>query len=78
VKIEVFKGCCGGNDVTNLVKRIVSEQGIAAEIIEINDMKESLSRGIMSTPAIAVNGIVVAAGRTPSYDTIVKYLNKKG
>jgi len=71
MKIEVFgSGCSKCTELYDIVKDVISKAGKEAEIIKVNDMKEIVSRGIMRTPALAVNGKVLCAGRIPKPEEV--------
>lgn len=40
--------------------------GIEANIVKIEDINEIINRGVVSTPAVAINGKVILAGKIPS------------
>ena len=71
MKIEIFgSGCSNCTKVYEIVEEVISKSGIDADIIKVTDMKEIVSRGIMRTPALAVNGKVVCAGRIPKIQEV--------
>ena len=75
IKIEVLgMGCCSCSKLHDTVKEVVLELGIEAEIVKVDDMKAVLEKGVMTTPALVVNGVVKVAGRNPSKDEIRRYL----
>ena len=50
------------------------ELGIAYEIEKVCDINKIATMGIMITPALVVDGVVKAAGKVPSKETIKKCL----
>jgi small redox-active disulfide protein 2 len=48
----------------------VRQTGIDAEVSKVADISEIIALGVMTTPAIVVNGQTVVAGRIPSLDEI--------
>lgn len=71
MKIEVFgSGCSNCTKVYAIVDEVISKSGIDAEVIKVTEMKEIVSRGIMRTPALAVNGKVVCTGRIPKVQEV--------
>lgn len=71
MKIEVFgSGCCNCTKLYEIVEGVIGRTGTDAEIVKVSDMKEIVSRGIMRTPALAVNGKVVCAGRVPKTEEV--------
>lgn len=77
MKIEVFgSGCCKCTELYDIVNDVISRAGIGAEIIKVSDLKEIVSRGIMRTPALAINGKVVCAGRIPKPEEVKGWIKK--
>ena len=52
----------------------IKELGIEAEIEKISDIKEIMNFGVMSTPAIAIDGKVISAGKVLKPEEIKKHL----
>lgn len=48
------------------IKKAIEETGSDATVDKVEDMKEIMSYGVMSTPALVVDGDVVSAGKLPS------------
>ena len=58
-------GCASCKKLHEMVQDAVKELNIEAEILYITDMSEIMQAGIMSTPALMVNGKVKTMGRLP-------------
>ncbi|HYH03589.1 MAG TPA: thioredoxin family protein [Bacillota bacterium] len=67
-------GCANCNKLEKLVVEAVKELGIGDQVQKVTDIQEMLSYGVMSTPALVVDGKVKFSGRVPSKDEIKKYL----
>ncbi len=64
LKIEVLgTGCKKCQQLEANTKTAVNNLNLTAEINHITDSIEIATRGIMSTPALAVNGKVVSKGK---------------
>lgn len=64
VKIEVLgTGCMKCKRLMKNVEIAVKELGINAEIRKVDDITEIMDRGVMLTPALAVNGEMKVSGR---------------
>jgi small redox-active disulfide protein 2 len=75
MKIEILgSGCAKCKSVEKLVRNIVEELGIQADIIKIEDLQEIVNRGIMMTPAVFINGEAKIVGRVPTADELKKLL----
>lgn len=77
MKIEILgTGCPKCKKLTELVKEAVDELGISAEILKVDKINDIMNYGVMITPALAIDGKVVVAGRIPSKDEIKKWINE--
>jgi len=75
MKIEVLGvGCAKCIKLEELVRETVSQMGLNADISHVQDFKKIMSYGVMTTPALVVNGEVKAAGKIPSADQIKSWL----
>ncbi len=67
-------GCANCNKLEKLVVEAVKELGITDPVQKVSDIQEMLSYGVMSTPALVVDGKVKFSGRVPNKEEIKKYL----
>jgi small redox-active disulfide protein 2 len=67
-------GCANCSKLEKLVAEAVQELGLTDPVIKVTDIKEMLSYGVMSTPALVVDGKVKFSGRVPSKEELKKYL----
>jgi small redox-active disulfide protein 2 len=75
-KIQILgTGCPKCNMLMANTKIAVKELGIEANIEKISDIKEIMGFGIMSTPAIAIDGKVISAGKVLKPEDIKKHLS---
>lgn len=68
-------GCC--SKCATLMKATelaVKELGINADVEEITDIEKIMEYNIMRTPALAINGKVVSAGKVLSVEEVKAYL----
>lgn len=68
-------GCPKCEKLKKDVETVVSELGIDAEIDKITDIQQMMQYGVMTTPALVVDGEVKAAGKSPSTDELKKMLS---
>lgn len=59
-------GCANCHKLEQLSQQVVGELGLDAGVELVTDIKQIMGYGVMSTPALVVNGKVVIAGRVPS------------
>lgn len=77
MKIEILGvGCPKCKQLTANAEAAVKELNIPAEISKITDIDKITDYGVMMTPALAVDGTVVSAGKVLSKDDIKKIISK--
>jgi small redox-active disulfide protein 2 len=63
-KIEILgTGCMKCKRLLKNVEVAVKELGIEAEITKVDDIAEIMDRGVMLTPALAIDGEIKLSGR---------------
>ena len=69
MKIEIIgSGCPKCKQLEANARKAVEETGKKAEVVKITDINEIIELGIMSTPAIAIDGKIKASGRIPDVE----------
>ena len=75
MKITIYgPGCAKCKQAEAVVKRVVAESGQTVEDEKITDLREMIKAGVMSTPAVAVDGVVKLTGRVPRPEEIKSWL----
>ena len=69
-------GCPKCKTLDKITREVVEQQGIDATFTKVEDIMEIMTYGIMSTPALVVDGKVVIKGRLPSQEEIRNILTK--
>ena len=78
MKIEVLgMGCPKCKKLYENAQAAVKELNVQAEVVKVEDIQKITDYGIMTTPAIAIDGEVKAAGRIPAPDEIKKWISAK-
>ena len=73
--IEILgTGCAKCKKLEEITREAVQESGIDAYINHITDIKAIMNYGVMTTPALVVDGVVKVAGKIPSKDEIKKWI----
>ncbi|MGQ9587110.1 MAG: thioredoxin family protein [Thermoplasmata archaeon] len=81
MKIEVFgTGCPKCNMLEANVKKVLKSLGVQAEVSKVADLEEivKVNRGLMMTPALAIDGEVVVAGRVASVGELTDLITSRG
>lgn len=77
MKIEVLgSGCKRCTNLANDIARIADELNLEIELSKVTDIGQIAAYGVMSTPAIVIDGEVLAAGRLPSDEELTQLLTK--
>jgi len=75
MKIEILgMGCAKCRDLYMAAEQAVQEVGIEAQINKVEDIKQIMQYGVMTTPALVIDGKVRAAGKVISKDEIKQML----
>ncbi len=69
-------GCAKCKTLEKLTREVVQQNGIDATITKVEDFLEIMKLGVMTTPALVVDGKVEIKGRIPSTDEIKQILTK--
>ena len=69
-------GCPNCQKVADLVLSSVEETGVEAHLEKVTDFQEMALAGVLSTPAVVIDGIVKSVGKIPSKDEIISWLNE--
>lgn len=75
MKIEILgTGCSKCKTLYENVKKAVEEIGMEAEIVKIEDIPSIMKYGVMSTPALVVDGKVLFSGKVATVGEIKESL----
>lgn len=72
----VGAGCEDCDTVYARVKECCVELNINEEIDKVEDLVEMVMLGVMSVPAIMIDGKIVSSGNVPSKEKIIELLKK--
>ena len=68
-------GCCGSCSTTiALIEQVAQAKGVDVTLRKVEDLREVMSHGIISTPGVVIDGKVVHAGGVPSRAKIEQWL----
>lgn len=69
-------GCAKCKTLEKVTRDVVAANGIEATISKVEDIMDIMKYGVMTTPALVVDEIVVSKGRIPSAEEIKQMLTK--
>lgn len=76
MKLEVYgSGCTKCKLLTEHAEKAAQELGVDYTIEKVTDMNAIIDAGVLRTPALAVDGVVVVEGAVPSADKIKSCLS---
>jgi small redox-active disulfide protein 2 len=67
-------GCAKCKTTAEVITRVAAEMGKTVNIEKIEDMRQIVGYGVMTTPAVVIGGTVVHKGSVPSHDQVVAWL----
>ncbi|WP_082604202.1 arsenical pump-driving ATPase [Acidovorax sp. Root217] len=71
-------GCSKCHSTVGTIERAARDAGVEVEILHIQDMAEIRRAGVMATPAVMIDGLVVHSGGVPSHQQVQAWLKPMG
>lgn len=59
-------GCANCKNTAALVETVAREKGVAIDLAKVEDLPSIMGYGVMSTPGVVIDGVVVHSGGVPS------------
>lgn len=69
-------GCPKCKSLDQLTRQVVEQNGIDATVTKVEDIVAIMNYGVMTTPALVIDGKVVLKGRVPSADELRKIITR--
>lgn len=71
MKLKILgTGCAKCNALTMITEKAAQALGLPYELEKVTDLKQIMAFGVMTTPALVVDGKVKVSGKVPSVDEI--------
>ena len=67
-------GCANCKNTIALIEQIAKVKGVNVSLSKVQELREIMGYGVMSTPGVVIDGKVVHAGGVPSRDKIEQWL----
>ncbi len=67
-------GCTNCKNTLALIEQVAQAKGVAVTLQKVEELREIMGYGVMSTPGVVINGKVVHAGGVPSREKIEQWL----
>jgi small redox-active disulfide protein 2 len=75
MKIEVLgTGCAKCKNLYEAVQSAVKEKGVKAEVVKVEEIQKIMKYGVMSTPALVIDGKVIFSGKSATSAEIQRLL----
>jgi small redox-active disulfide protein 2 len=76
IKVYGANNCARCKGVYELVKEVVAEKGLSADVEHVTDIQAVAAAGILASPSLAIDGKLVASGRVPKRKEIERWLTR--
>jgi small redox-active disulfide protein 2 len=71
MKIEVLgTGCPKCMSVEQNVKKALAELAVEADVEKVTDIQQIIQKGVLSTPALVIDGKLVLQGKSPTVEQL--------
>jgi small redox-active disulfide protein 2 len=67
-------GCTNCKNTIALINQVAKAKGINVNLEKVEELRDIMGYGVMSTPGVVINGKVVHAGGVPSREKIEQWL----
>jgi small redox-active disulfide protein 2 len=75
MKVQILGGGCSKCKILEAhAREAIAELGIQAEVEKVTDIETIMGMGVMTTPALAIDGTVRSSGRVLTNDQVAEYL----
>lgn len=68
-------GCAKCRSTVALVEEVAKQKGVAISLQKIEEPRDIVAYGVMSTPAVVIDGKVLHAGGIPARDKVEQWLS---
>ncbi len=67
-------GCANCRNTIALIEQVAKDKGVAVTLAKVEELREIMGYGVMSTPGVVIDGKVVHAGGVPSRGKVEQWL----
>lgn len=67
-------GCASCEKAEKVVREAVAAAGIEAAVEKVTDFADMARLGVLSTPAVVIDGEIKCVGRVPKKDEVIAWL----
>jgi small redox-active disulfide protein 2 len=66
-------GCTNCRNTIALIDQVAKARGVEVKLEKVEELRDIMGYGVMSTPGVVINGKVVHAGGVPSREKIEQW-----
>lgn len=66
-------GCANCKNTITLIDQVARAKGVTVKLEKVEELRDIMGYGVMSTPGVVINGKVVHAGGVPSREKIEQW-----
>ncbi|PKO32545.1 MAG: thioredoxin family protein [Betaproteobacteria bacterium HGW-Betaproteobacteria-9] len=66
-------GCTNCKNTIALIDQVAKAKGVEVQLEKVEELRDIMGYGVMSTPGVVINGQVVHAGGVPSREKIEQW-----
>ncbi len=67
-------GCANCRTTIAIIEEVAKSKGVSVTVQKVQELRDIMSYGVMSTPGVVIDGRVVHAGGVPSRDKVEQWL----
>jgi small redox-active disulfide protein 2 len=68
-------GCANCKNTVALIEQAAKDKGVTVTLSKVEEMRDIMGYGVMSTPAVVIDGKVVHAGGVPNRAKVDQWFN---
>ncbi|ODU11101.1 MAG: glutaredoxin [Rubrivivax sp. SCN 71-131] len=68
-------GCANCKNTIALIEQVAKDKGVAVTLAKVEELREIMGYGVMSTPGVVIDGKVVHDGGVPSRGKVEQWLS---
>ena len=68
-------GCANCKKLHEVTKKAIEEMGLEAELLYVTDMKEIASSGLLRTPGLIIDNVIVSYGKVTTVEETKAIIN---
>ena len=68
-------GCTNCKNTIALIDQVAKAKGVTVKLEKVEELRDIMSHGVMSSPCVKINRKVVHAGGVPSRDKVESWLD---